>query len=81
MAGPEILSITRTTGVAGQVAYAATVQYPGEPRQAVTFVGSVYGTPGPVVFIMDGMQAFVIDASRFGEAFDTSWVRRFYGAA
>lgn len=75
----EILSIKRQAGVAGQVSYLATVQYPDEPAETVTLVGSVYGQPGPVVMISpSGNQAFVTNPGRCGPKFDEQWVRAFF---
>lgn len=74
---PVLGSITRSAGVAGQVAYHVQVTYPGEEPFRTTFVGSAYG--GPVVAIgPGGTQTFVTDPGRFGE-FSPRWVRRFYG--
>ena len=74
---PNVKSISRTNGVAGQLAYTATVEYEGEPDYVVTFVGSTYG--GPVVMVIDGRQTFVTDPSRFGRL-SPEWVRRFFGS-
>jgi hypothetical protein len=71
----QIHSIKRTNGIAGQVQYTASVQYPDEERSSVSFVGSVYG--GPVVMVTPaGVQVFVTDPGRFGD-FGPEWVRRF----
>lgn len=70
-----IHTIKRDVGIAGQVAYTATVQYAGEEPHDVTFVGSNYG--GPVVMVWGGVQYFVTDPDRFGD-FGEEWVRRFY---
>lgn len=72
---PEILKLTKHRGVAGQVAYGATVQYPGEEPAIVTFVGNVYG--GPVVMRTDSAEVFVSEPGRFGK-FSIGWVRRFF---
>jgi hypothetical protein len=75
---PEIISLKRIAGIAGQVQYTATVQYEGEGPSTVTFVGSQYG--GPVVMIQaSGAQVFVNDPGRFG-TFGEAWVRSFFGA-
>lgn len=78
---PSLGPITRSTGVAGQVAYLADVTYPGEESRPVTFVGSAFG--GPVVMVTrsalgDEVQTFVTDPGRFG-TFGPRWVRRFFG--
>lgn len=75
MCNPTILKVTRHSGVAGQVAYVADVQYPDEPVSRVTFVGSYYG--GPVVMATDAGQVFVTEPGRFG-AFCEKWVRNFF---
>lgn len=74
---PVVDKITRKDGLAGQIAYTATVHYPGSPLSQTTFVGSMYG--GPVVIIVDHGQEqfFVDDPGRFGP-FGEEWVRRFY---
>ena len=72
--------IKRETGVAGQVAYTVTITEDGE-RSRVTFVGTVYGTPGPVVMVShgDGLgQTFVRNPERFGAKFNPAWVRAFF---
>lgn len=74
---PKIVgTITRTTGVAGQIAYDVTVQYPDEPPMRCGFVGSIYG--GPVVAISPTFgQTFVSDPARFG-TFSPIWIRRYF---
>jgi hypothetical protein len=73
---PTIHRVKRHAGIAGQYAIEATVSYPDEPRETVTFVGSVYG--GPVVMrTPSGMETFVSEPGRFGE-FGESWVRAFF---
>jgi hypothetical protein len=71
-------SIRKSAGIAGQFSVTARVEYPGEGRSTVTFVGSHYG--GPVVMRTGGVETFVTDPGRFGE-FGTDWVRRFFTAA
>lgn len=75
----KVISIARTNGVAGQIRYAAVVEYPGEESSKVSFVGSAYG--GPVLMITGGCPdgVFVTDPSRFGK-FSPKWVRRFFGS-
>jgi len=77
---PTIHSIHKISAIAGQVQYAAVVEYPGEGRSMVAFAGSPrFG--GPVVMILPrGHQTFVRDADRFG-TFGPEWVRRFFGEA
>jgi hypothetical protein len=70
-----IHSITKTQGVAGQVAYIARVEYENEAQSVVTFVGSEYG--GPVVMVTEHAQHFVTDPGRFGK-FGPQWVRNFF---
>ena len=79
---PTLGRIVRHAGIAGQLAYSVSVTYPGERASVVTFTGSVYGAPGPVVMVTPGNPRgmFVTDAGRFGEKFGPEWVRRFFGA-
>jgi len=74
---PNVKRISRNNGMAGQLAYVATVEYPNEPDSVVTFVGSSYG--GPVVMVTpNGTQTFVTDPERFGRL-SPRWVRLFFG--
>lgn len=68
-------SVKRHAGIAGQFSVSADVEYPGEPRGTVEFIGSVYG--GPVVMRTGMAEVFVTDPERFGE-FGVEWVRRFF---
>ena len=44
-----------------------------------SFVGSVYGTPGPVFLVLtNGAQVLIEQPERFGVRFNESWVRNFY---
>lgn len=63
-------------GIAGQVAYDVVRE-----NEWTTFVGSIYGTPGPVVMVGHFGEMFVVDSSRFGERFDRAWIERFYSDA
>lgn len=72
------LTITRTSGIAGQVRYNVT-RTTDEGTYKSAFIGSEYGTPGPVTaVVMDGVQFFVDSPSRFGEKFNRDWIRNFY---
>jgi hypothetical protein len=71
---PTIHKITKHAGIAGQYAITADVEYPGEGRSRLEFVGSTYG--GPVVMRTPMGETFVTNPGRFGE-FGTDWVRRF----
>lgn len=48
------------------------------------FVASRYGSPGPIVMIVDAhdatksYQTFVTDPGRFGDRLNASWVARFF---
>jgi hypothetical protein len=77
---PTLGRIVRHAGVAGQLAYSVSVAYPGEAASVVTFTGSVYGMPGPVVMVTPGNPrgVFVTAPERFGETFGPSWVRAFF---
>jgi hypothetical protein len=75
----EILSIRREVGVAGNIAYHATVLYPGESADIVIFHGNMYGTPGPVVMeTPNGSQTFVTNPGRCGPKLNEKWVRAFF---
>jgi hypothetical protein len=74
-----IHSIKRSAGVAGQVQYTAVVEYEGEGKSTVSFVGSVYGPP--IVMIAPTQhQIFVSNPERFGP-FGEQWVRNFFQEA
>ena len=77
---PQVVSIVKRIGMAGQYSYRATVRYPPERADStMEFVGSRYG--GPVVAIMgDGSQHFVDQAvvERCGGQLTADWVRRFF---
>lgn len=76
---PRVMNIKRHAGIAGQFAVSASVAYPGEDAETVTFVGSTFG--GPVVMVLpSGAEIFVTDPGRHGE-FGTAWVERFFGGA
>lgn len=72
----NVLKIMQTSGIAGQVAYTATVQYEGEEPSSVTFIGQK-NSYGPVVMVTTGGQVFVTEPGRFGK-FCAEWVRRFF---
>lgn len=73
--GQTVIKVHR--GIAGQVVIDAM-----RDGMRVSFSGSTYGAPGPVVMITEtGAQVFVSDPGRFGEKFGTDWVRAFVGAA
>lgn len=77
---PEIIGkIKKKAGVADQVAYDLTVQYPDEEPMKTGFVGHTYGRPGVIVMVTPGNPkgSFVRDPERFGDTFDESWVRAF----
>jgi hypothetical protein len=72
------LTIKRSDGLAGQVRYNVTRQT-GYGLHKSAFVGSVHGSPGPVVCVlMDGVQFFVDSPERFGQNFNRDWIRNFY---
>lgn len=79
MTAPKLGPIVRSTGAAGGIAYTVTVTYPpahGGTSHRVTFAGSVYGSPGPVLMLPADI--FVDDPGRFGERLSPGWVRRFF---
>ena len=83
MLRPEatIERISKVIGIAGQLSYTARVSYSGEEPMMVEFVGSAYGSPGPITMITRATQAHVYDPGRFGEKLNEEWVRRFFGEA
>ncbi|QWY81394.1 hypothetical protein SEA_RIZWANA_97 [Arthrobacter phage Rizwana] len=73
----EVIDLKLDVGIAGQVMVTAHVRM--ESGDMVTgFVGSMYGSPGPVIMIMGEAQIVVDAPERFGERFNSQWVRRFY---
>jgi hypothetical protein len=75
--GERPIAIRADFGIGGQVAYTATE---ADGRRTV-FVGSTYGTPGPVaVVISEGFQSFVTEPERFGSIFNREWVGQFLAA-
>lgn len=73
---PTIDTIKRSAGIAGQFSITATGTIEGEPY-TLTFTGSVYGSPGPVVMTTGTIETFVSEPSRFGAVFNEAWVRAF----
>jgi hypothetical protein len=78
MSKPELGQLVMTEGVAGQRMIIAHYKYPGESPQQAVFVGTTFGTPGPVVLRVGGFELFVDSPDRFGEVFDKDWVTTFY---
>jgi hypothetical protein len=78
---PNILSVRKHKGIAGQYELAVRVQYPGESVESVSFVGDVYG--GPIVMVTPGIPGGVFVSprvtDRIGTTLDTAWVHRFFG--
>lgn len=83
-----IHNVTRRDGIAGQVAYVVdvtTTTYPHNDDEGETvtdesqlmLVGSVYGSPGPVVMVAGPVQVHVTAPHRFGDTFDAAWAYRF----
>lgn len=78
--GPKILSIKDRGIQANQWQIDAVIQYDGEEAQTVTFVGTFYGNPGPVVVIDKTWgQQNVRYPARYGESFGPEWIRRYFG--
>ena len=61
---PEIISIKRQNGIAGQFRMDCKVRYPGEDEMTTSFVGNIYSES--VVMILNGNQSFVDSPERFG---------------
>lgn len=77
----RIVKVHIAHGVAGQVAITVGVDHGPDfgGIDDVTFVGSAFGTPGPIVLVSHAFgQTFVTNPGRFGETFGEDWVRRFY---
>lgn len=74
----KLLKVSDRGAMANQWQIDALVKYDGEPASIVTFVGTPYGNPGPVVMCLAGAQYPVDSPARYGEKFGTDWVRNFY---
>lgn len=81
MNGPiKVGRIRRIHGIAGNFVLSALVWYEGDEKPyRVSFHGSTYGSPGPIVVVTDSGQEFVKNASRYGAKLDEQWIRNFYG--
>lgn len=81
MTAPVVHSVKRRAGVAGQFQLDAVVQYPGEARSTVGFVGSVYG--GPIVMVTPAGQTWVSSrvTDRIGSELNAAWVRAFFAGS
>lgn len=86
MVETTVHAVRKSGGIAGQIAFHVDVTittYPHADGETVTdestvhLVGSVYGSPGPVVFVHNGNESFIVDPARFGETFDAAWAYRF----
>jgi len=73
-----VREMTMRTGIAGQRTIDVKVEYSGAGPDRYTFVGTVYGEPGPVVMVHGTTQTFVHDPARFGDLFGSDWVLRFF---
>lgn len=77
----RITAITKRDGVAGQVAYDVDVDYDGIPF-STTFIGTIYGGPGPVVMLsgdkLAPIETFVTEPERFGPKLNGDWIYAFY---
>jgi len=75
---PRVKAVKVKAGIAGQVAYMATVDHGYGPSTYV-FYGSVYGSPGVVhVVWCNGNQERIDCPQRFGDRFDAEWIHRFF---
>ena len=76
---PEVTNIRRHNGVAGQFAYTATVQYPGEEANTIEFVSSTFGD-GVILVMGNGAQVPVRFSGRFRNfgTLNPQWVRDFF---
>lgn len=82
---PEIVALKVSRGVAGAVAVAVTVRYPGEAPMYASFAGSHFGAPVAYTFVSRApgdalVSGIVAGSERFGDfgSDPEGWVRRFY---
>ena len=74
---PEIISMKRFTGIAGQFGYNVKVQYPNEAIQTVGFVSSTFG--GGIYQITPTFgQIRVTSPERFGPVLNPEWIRQYF---
>lgn len=79
---PQIISIKRQNGIAGQYAYDVAHQYEGEPVATVAFVGSIYG--GPIVMVTPSGHQIPVSSrvtDRIGSTLTPEWCREFFSPA
>lgn len=71
-------------GVGGQVAVTVTYRedygYDTVRDAVVTFIGSIYGHPGPVTLVTGGVTVFIDSPERFGDTLDLGYAVRFLTA-
>jgi hypothetical protein len=72
-----IEKVATSHDIVGAVAYEADVSY-GADRAKYTFVGSMFGSPGPVLLLIGNEPINVHQPERFGVRFNDDWVRNFY---
>ena len=77
---PDISSISRRVGGAGQIGAVAVVRYPGMDTEEVVFRGSAYGTPGPVHVKIAGFSDWllVFSPERHGQELNEDWIRSYF---
>ena len=77
---PNVTVGKRQNGVAGDYAYVATVTYPGEQPERVTFQSSTYGPP--IVMVTEGLPGGVFVSERVldrcGRTLTPEWVQAFF---
>lgn len=64
-------------GIAGQLSIDVKVLMASDLYD-VGFVGTQYGSPGPIIMVMGQVQTVISSPERFGERFNEQWVRAFY---
>lgn len=69
--------IEATHDMIGAIAFTADVSY-GADRAKYTFIGSMFGSPGPVFLEIGKDLINVHQPERFGVRFNDDWVRNFY---
>lgn len=74
---PEIISIKKVNGVAGQFGYDVKVKYEDEPVRSVAFIGTTYGH-SVIMVGSTGQQTYVLYPERFGPVLNPEWIRNFF---
>lgn len=73
----QIMKLAVHHGIAGQLSIDVKVLMASDLYD-VGFVGTQYGSPGPIIMVMGQAQTVISHPERFGERFNEQWVRAFY---